>query len=354
MRHAVTILTLILLGGIPPDNAAGQSALEWPPALPHSWADIPWSVEVGISTLLDRRGAEASPGLTADPAVRATLVLPRRTAVEVRYAPQPLETGGHDELELAARTLLLGSDRDHRVDLAVEGRVATGTEQALGGLTAARWLGPLRLAATAGALADLGAGGDARAVAGAGAVLHPAPGRMAIALAGDAATTLGGAERGRVAWSAGLQVGLAYTPHTLSLFLTNAGNSLAGRYQDSGSVRLGVELTGQLPLGRFLGLYPDRRVAGEAVQPAPRAQPVVEVAIREYRYLPARIEIHAGTAVRWSNEDDVIHTATAHDGAWDSGGLERGESWTATFSEPGIYPYYCGPHPYMRGVVIVR
>jgi plastocyanin len=32
----------------------------------------------------------------------------------------------------------------------------------------------------------------------------------------------------------------------------------------------------------------------------------------------------------------------------------QGESWSAKFDKPGRYAYICDPHPYMRGVVVVR
>ena len=36
--------------------------------------------------------------------------------------------------------------------------------------------------------------------------------------------------------------------------------------------------------------------------------------------------------------------------------LERlfpGETWQRTFEKAGTYPYSCGPHPEMKGVVVV-
>jgi len=33
--------------------------------------------------------------------------------------------------------------------------------------------------------------------------------------------------------------------------------------------------------------------------------------------------------------------------------IDAGASWNFTFSKPGEYEYYCTPHPYMRGLIIV-
>ena len=82
--------------------------------------------------------------------------------------------------------------------------------------------------------------------------------------------------------------------------------------------------------------------------------PDAVVEIRRYAYGPGRIVIRAGDVVEWTNQDAVVHTATAQDGAWDSGGIRPGESWRARFDRPGVYLYDCGPHPFMKGTVIVR
>lgn len=351
MRHAATTTILLSLLAAAPAVAAGQSTLEDTQRLPPVWTGIPWSIEVRVGPLLGRAADHAGAGLTADPSVRAALALPGRLVAEMRYATQPEELGGRDEVEGSLRTTLLGEDRGHALDLGIEGRVATGSEMAAATATAARWLGPLRVGATAGAIA----GDDRiRPLAGAGALWHPAPGRLPIALTADVVTPLDPDDGESAAWTAGIQLGVAFTPHTLSAFATNAGNSLPGRVTGTDRIRVGIELTGHVPAGRFLSRYVERETARESVRPEAAAERVVSVPIREYRYAPARIEISAGTAVEWTNHDDVTHTATADDNSWSSGGLQQGESWRAVFTEPGLYPYHCGPHPYMRGVVVVR
>jgi len=75
----------------------------------------------------------------------------------------------------------------------------------------------------------------------------------------------------------------------------------------------------------------------------------------EYSYGPARTRIKAGTTVTFTNVGDTPHTATAFEkGNWDTGLLEKGQSKTVTFSEPGNYYYICTPHPWMYGQVIVE
>lgn len=80
------------------------------------------------------------------------------------------------------------------------------------------------------------------------------------------------------------------------------------------------------------------------------------VAITDFAYSPATITVKAGTAVTWTNQDSVMHTVTTEDGApvsFDSGNFGQGETYSFTFEEPGTYDYYCIPHPYMKGTVVV-
>src|SRR5690606_1030866 len=173
-----------------------------------------------------------------------------------------------------------------------------------------------------------------------------------------------GEDRGEtLVWSAGVSAGLPVATATAALYATNAtSGTLAGRSLGSSRVRLGLQLTVESPIGEQLGVYVPRAVAARAVQPAPAAEEdaarkerrVVRVDIREFAFIEQRLEVARGTTVEWVNGDDVVHTATSDDGAWDSGAIQPGASWSATFDEPGIYSYHCGPHPYMRGTVTVR
>jgi plastocyanin len=59
--------------------------------------------------------------------------------------------------------------------------------------------------------------------------------------------------------------------------------------------------------------------------------------------------------VTFTNVGDVQHTATAFEkGNWDTGALEKGQSKTVTFTEPGSYYYICTLHPWMYGQIIVE
>lgn len=79
----------------------------------------------------------------------------------------------------------------------------------------------------------------------------------------------------------------------------------------------------------------------------------VEVRIARFTFDPARVEISVGDSVTWVNHDTAPHTASAEDGAWDTGALERGSAGRITFEAPGEHRYLCAFHPNMKGTVVV-
>lgn len=71
-------------------------------------------------------------------------------------------------------------------------------------------------------------------------------------------------------------------------------------------------------------------------------------------YAPKVLTVKPGTTVTWINEDRVVHTVTARDRTFNSGNVRKGERWSYTFTEVGEYDYFCLPHPWMTGAVIVK
>ena len=75
--------------------------------------------------------------------------------------------------------------------------------------------------------------------------------------------------------------------------------------------------------------------------------------IADFAFAPALLTITVGDTVTWTNSDTLTHTATSVNGAFDSGDLDVGESYSLTFSAPGTYDYLCTPHPTMTGRIVV-
>lgn len=98
-----------------------------------------------------------------------------------------------------------------------------------------------------------------------------------------------------------------------------------------------------LALGVLVSLLPVAAVRGATHQ----------VDIADFAFAPATLTIAAGDTVAWTNRDAIGHTATSTGGAFDSGLLAQGESWSMTFTTPGTYDYLCTPHPTMTGRIVV-
>ena len=85
---------------------------------------------------------------------------------------------------------------------------------------------------------------------------------------------------------------------------------------------------------------------------ASHAAPKV-VTISNFAFSPANIEITSGHGVTFVNQDSAPHTATADNGAFDTGRLNNGQQATLTFNAPGTYSYSCAFHPMMKGTITV-
>lgn len=80
------------------------------------------------------------------------------------------------------------------------------------------------------------------------------------------------------------------------------------------------------------------------------------VTMSGYAYSPATLTIPAGSTVTWTNQDTAPHdvTTTSAPAAFRSPMLDKGGSWSFTFTTPGTYAYYCTVHPNMTARVVVR
>lgn len=77
--------------------------------------------------------------------------------------------------------------------------------------------------------------------------------------------------------------------------------------------------------------------------------------IRDYRFDPEEVRVPAGTRVSWINCGPAdAHTATSSTGDWGSSLLAPGGHYTRTFDTAGSFDYFCEPHPFMEGTIIVE
>lgn len=198
-----------------------------------------------------------------------------------------------------------------------------------------------------------------------------------VTLAADVADLVAGPD-GDVAWSAGLHVGIPYTPHTFSIMATNvtsgtlAGSSVGSRtFLPEGAIppifwgfEFTVPFSGFARWGRIFDPEelrepepplrgPEQRPRVERLRDVPGRR-VVEVEMTRLSFGEGELRIPVGTTVRWVNRDPVAHTSTSEEGVWSSPLIGPGETFERTFDEAGEYRYHCIPHPFMRAVVIVE
>lgn len=79
----------------------------------------------------------------------------------------------------------------------------------------------------------------------------------------------------------------------------------------------------------------------------------VTVEIYNFRFGDGNpLRIRTGTTVTWINHDSAPHTAAGS--AFHSGTLNHGDTFSFTFTEPGVYEYVCAFHPHMTHTIIVE
>jgi plastocyanin len=102
-------------------------------------------------------------------------------------------------------------------------------------------------------------------------------------------------------------------------------------------------------LGALLGCFSDRPATG----PAPPASGGTAVAIANFAFVPAALSVTTGDTVTWTNMDDVSHTVSADNDAFDSAAFGHGMTFQFTAGPPGTYTYFCRIHPFMKGTLTV-
>jgi plastocyanin len=349
----------------------GQSVLEHSPNVAGAWVGEPGVLEFNFLHRFSVSGAPERK-VTNSPTFLVAYTLPWRVLAGFNYATNSVVAPSYpNEWELFARAVPLRQGSRAPVDAALQAGYNVAAKSADGELTVARrFIGRrVRVMAVGRAFSDGYDSGDGRVAAGGGASIRLS---KYFALAGDVTALANRRPGEKVAWSGGVQIAIPYTPHTLSLHATNATTgTLQGESRGTDQTLYGFEFTIPFHLNRYFGRKAAPKAAPQVATPAaadtargaagraaaPGGAPgglVVPAAMRQLAFTPGRIEVTAGTVVEWRNEDALAHTVTADDGSWDSGPVQPGATWRRTFDRPGAYPFHCTPHPFMKGVVVVR
>jgi plastocyanin len=281
--------------------------------------------------------------------------LPAHLLAGVRYATNSdLVPAYPNEWEFFARWGPFAQERGAPLDVALHAGYNNAAESFDAELSAARSFGRLHLLAAGRYLNDAFFTGDSRFAVAGGATLSLT---SAFSLAADVATlTDRDDDTEDIAWGAGIQISIPYTPHTLSLQATNTNTAtLQGSSIGSDETRYGFEFTIPITLSRYFGRGDTSAAAPEGGDAGVTATgDTVRVTMRNLAYSNTTLTISAGQTVVWVNQDAVPHTVTADNGSFDSGNIDPGRSWARTFTSAGSIAYHCTPHPFMKGAVTVR
>jgi plastocyanin len=356
-------------------SATAQSTLERSPNLEGIWTPRPGVVQFNF---LHRFQVTDPPfrKVLSSPTFLASAGVPGGLAVGARYATNSLLVSGRpNEWEVFGRWVPWRQERGSALDVGVQlGRNGTAGSTD-GEVLVGRRLGPARLLIGGRGFSSFrGESGELAVVVGTALRLGPH-----LSVAADAADVLGSGGD-RVAWSAGLQLAIPYSPHTLSLHVSNVNVvTLQGATLGGAERRYGFEFTVPVTVRRYLGgggagsgprAGPPGAGTGAGTGAGAMAPGATVDMDNLMAYLPDTVRITAGQSVRWRNQGDIIHTVTADaaraelpgsvrlpEGArgFDSGDMRPGDEFAHVFTVPGEYRYFCVPHERagMVGVVVV-
>ena len=335
---SVTCALLAIAGA--PDVTSCQSVLDRPPNLSGGWLGPNGTLQFNF---VHRFGVGDAPTrkVTNSPTFLLSYKVASPLLIGFNYATSSdVAASFPNEWEVFARY--------GRGGLALQGGYNQAAESFDAELTASRGFGSLRAMAIGRVLSNGYNNDTTRYALGAGATLKL---NRWFALAGDVSSLLDRRDFEEIAWGAGLQIEIPYTPHSLSLQVTNTNTAtLQGVSRGLDRVRGGFEFTIPFTLSRYFG----RRGETAANTAAAGGGEGAAVEMKGMAFLPSRIEIAAGSTITWTNNDPLVHTVTADDGTWDSGNIDPTKTFSRTFTQPGEYAVHCTPHPFMKAVIVVR
>ncbi len=366
MKATLRLYGIVLFACVPSAALPAQSLLDRSPNVSGNWVANTGTIQFNF---LHRFTTSDPPArkVTNFPTFLLGAGLPFRTMVGLHYSTNStLAPAFPNEWEFFARVSPLRQDMGQPFDLGGQVGYNVAAEGLDGEISVARRLGALRVIGLTRVLSNPYEAGEVHVAFGGGGTLRIS---RFVALAGDYVrlTELDEGRGEKPAWSAGVHVAMPSTPHTLSFQVSNTNTAtLQGSSRGGSSRRYGFEFTVPITLARFFGsrgasarptapgdsLIADRAPSG--VSGVVGTGEAVRTVIRSMTYPRKRIEIAVGTTIEWTNQDPLAHTVTADDGSFDSGLIQPGDKWRYTFTAPGTFDFYCTPHPFMKGVVVVK
>jgi plastocyanin len=335
-----------------------QSLLYRPPNLGGTWVPDPGVVQFNfLHRFYVTPSVSGSPHSVINfPTFTLAVGLPAHLTLGMRYATRATSGSGANETELYGRWRHeFGGDRT--LAIAVTPAYNTAAKSVDGEVSADWTAGPVTLLGAVRGMSKAYGVDTARVALAGGAVVRI---NSYVGVSGDIASLLSTRAGEKAAWSFGLVFAIPSSPHTFSLHASNVNvNTIQGSSKKTATISnkpiYGFEFTVPLHLSRFRPWF-HKSPATHAVTGDVDAPVAATLSIGPMKFPADTVVISAGQAVRWNNTDPLGHTITfgAASGEANSGLIPPNGAYVHRFTRPGTYPYYCTPHPFMTGVVVVR
>jgi len=345
------LLVCLVLFGAP---LPAQSLLYRSPNLSGTW--VPEAGVLQFNFLHRFYVNQAQKSVTNFPTFTFAFGFPAQTTIGFHYATRSeVSTTFSNEFELYGRW-------QHAVGpviLALTPAYNTAAKSVDGELGVDWTRGPITLQAAARAMKHAYRVDTTRFALAGGAVLRL---NSYVGLSGDVASLLSKRPGEQVAWSAGLVLAIPNSPHTFSLHASNVDvNTIEGSSRRSPLITgitkkpiYGFEFTVPVHPSRFRAWF--TKSSGTAVSGDLGAPVAATISISAMKFPTDTIVISAGQAVRWNNADPLGHTITFDPASGEASSdlIVASGSYVHRFNRPGTYAYHCTPHPFMKGVIVVK
>lgn len=355
-RPTCALVLAAILAALHPLAAGGQSVVARTPNLDGVWTAPPGVVQFNFIHRFSI-GDPPARKVTNTPTFDVGTGLWDRAMVGFVYgSSSTLVPSYPNEWELYAKARPLTQGEGSPLSLSVQGGYNVASESVDGEIAFAREVGPVRLLAVGRGFHAAFDERDARFAVAGGASVSLTPN---IAVAGDVGTLLDRASGEPWVWSAGLQMGVPYTPHSFSIHASNVGTASLEGVSRGDRTRWGFEYTVPITLRRYTAPRAETTEPAQAAPMAPQFRDAqasgdtVYIDIRNLAFAEPEPRIEPGTTIVWTNRDPFPHTVTSDEGLFDSGLINAEESYALTFPEAGTFPIHCTPHPWITGRVIV-
>jgi plastocyanin len=88
--------------------------------------------------------------------------------------------------------------------------------------------------------------------------------------------------------------------------------------------------------------------------PAPAVAATIAIKATATGFTPKTVTINQGDSVKWTNVDKVNHQIVANNGAFASGIMKPGETYSFVFNTAGKYGYHDALHPAFTGTITIN